>query len=149
MIADLVAAGARLVRMVGAVPRPGLGASWDKWARYEAAVNHAYAPFPVWGLCPYDTRSAPDYVVADVLATHPYLATVDDHLSNRRCQDPAVFLAARAPGGPDPLEAAADPVVDLVGPTAAAARDAVRRAGPLASCPSTRSRTSSSQSARP
>lgn len=50
-------AGVAQIRVVGDVPHPGVGASWDWWARYEAAVNEVFAEYPLWGLCPYDLRT--------------------------------------------------------------------------------------------
>jgi hypothetical protein len=45
-----IADGACQIRVASEVPHPGVGAPWDGWARYEAAINHAYAQFPLWGL---------------------------------------------------------------------------------------------------
>ena len=59
LFAAHVADGASRIRVASEVPHPGVGAPWDGWARYEAAVNHAYAEFPLWGLCAYDTRITP------------------------------------------------------------------------------------------
>ncbi|MGH3914257.1 MAG: anti-sigma factor RsbA family regulatory protein [Pseudonocardiaceae bacterium] len=125
MLAEHVAHGARQIRVVGEVPHPGRGVPWEWWARYEAAVNHLYDEFPVWGLCPYDTRITPAEVLDDVVRTHPYLATADGrHLTNARFEDPTEFLARRPAAEGDPLEAA-PPVVDLVDPTPVVARRAV------------------------
>lgn len=75
--AALVADGAGQIRVVGDVPHPGTGGCWHTWSRYEAAVNTAYDDFPLWGLCPYDTRAADDDVLEDVARTHPHVATPD------------------------------------------------------------------------
>lgn len=116
------------IRVVGEVPHPGTGAPWDWWARYEATINHAYADIPLWGLCPYDTRTAPAPVLADVLATHPLLTADGVHRRpNPRYREPVGFLLGREPGEPDPLEAGT-PVVDRVDPAPREARDAVRAA---------------------
>src|SRR3954454_266299 len=56
LLADYVRQGAQQIRVTGDVPHPGLGVPWDWWARYESAVNVAFDDFPLWGLCPYDTR---------------------------------------------------------------------------------------------
>lgn len=81
--------GAPRVRVVGQVPDPATGARWDGWVRYEAAVNQLYAPFDVWGLCPYDTRSTPGHVLADVERTHAHLAEPDGrHRPNPRYTPP-------------------------------------------------------------
>jgi hypothetical protein len=75
------------------VPHPGVGAPWDGWARYEAAVNRAYAEFPLWGLCAYDTRITPGPVLDDVARTHPYFATADG---------PRIIRAIRIPPSSSP-----------------------------------------------
>src|SRR5512133_137939 len=129
---DLFAAhltdGASRIRVAAEVPHPGLGAPWDGWARYEAAVNRAYAEFPLWGLCAYDTRITPGPVLDDVARPHPHLATADGCWVNPRYQDPAEFLTRRPPSRADPVETASPPVIDLTDPTPAAARDAVHAA---------------------
>jgi anti-sigma regulatory factor (Ser/Thr protein kinase) len=118
--------GASRIRVASEVPHPGVGAPWSGWARYEAAINHAYAEFPLWGLCAYDTRITPDPVLDDVARTHPYLATAHGHRINPRYQDPAEFLTRRPPSQTDPVEVSSPPIIDLSNPTPADARDAVR-----------------------
>lgn len=116
--------GAQQMRVVGDVPHPGVGAPWDWWARYEAAANLAYAEFPVWGLCPYDTRTTPAEVLADVVRTHPNIATAPGtHEVNPGYRE---GLAA-SPQVPDALEGTA-PAVDLVARSASAVREAVSTA---------------------
>jgi anti-sigma regulatory factor (Ser/Thr protein kinase) len=113
--------GARQMRVLGDVPHPGVGACWDWWARYEAAVNQAYAEFPVWGLCPYDTRTTPAEVLADVVRTHPNVATSPGtHEVNPGFREGL----AGSPQVPDVLERGT-PVVELVDPSAGAVREAV------------------------
>jgi anti-sigma regulatory factor (Ser/Thr protein kinase) len=125
LLAGHVARGASQIRAVGDVPHPGMDMPWEAWARYEATVNHAYDEFPLWGLCPYDTRTTPADLLVDVMATHPYTATPDgQHLANVRFEDPARFLARRSPAGADPLETT-PPATILIDPTPAAARHAV------------------------
>ncbi|MGH3802699.1 MAG: MEDS domain-containing protein, partial [Pseudonocardiaceae bacterium] len=51
LLAAHVARGAPQIRVVGDVPHPGVGRQWEKWARYEAVINHAFDDFPLWGLC--------------------------------------------------------------------------------------------------
>jgi anti-sigma regulatory factor (Ser/Thr protein kinase) len=128
LFAAHVADGASLIRVASEVPHPGVGAPWDGWARYEAAVNHAYAEFPLWGLCAYDTRITPGPVLDDVARTHPHLATADGRGVNPRYQDPTEFLARRPPSRGDPVETASPPVIDLTDPTPATARGAVHAA---------------------
>jgi len=131
LLAGQVAAGATQIRIVGDVPHPGLGMPWDWWARYEAAANVAYADFPAWGLCPYDTRITPDEVLADVERTHPRVATPDgQHLDNNRYEEPASFL--RRAFTRNELVEPAPPRIELLDPSPAAARHAVLDAAAVA-----------------
>ena len=88
MFLDHVGTGGRWIRqirMIGAIPEPGIGTQWDGWVRYEAAINDLSAALPVWSVCPYDTRSNPAEVLDEVERTHPYLAAVDGgHRPNPR-----------------------------------------------------------------
>jgi len=126
-----LANGASQIRVASEVPHPGVGAPWDGWARYEAAINHAYADFPLWGLCAYDTRITPDPVLDDVARTHPHLAAAEGHRVNPRYQDPAEFLARRPLSQADPMETAFPPTIELTDPTPAAARYAARTASTI------------------
>lgn len=125
MFTEMVKAGAEQIRVVGNVPHPGLGVSWDSWGRYEAAVNHAFDDLPIWGLCPYDTRITPAAVLSEVSRTHPWLVPRDGvRMANADYEAPTAFLRNRPPVGPDPLEAG-DPELELVDPSPAVARHAV------------------------
>ena len=129
LLAKHTANGASRIRVLGEVPHPGLGARWEWWARYEATINHAYAEFPLWNVCPYDVRITPETVLEDVARTHPHLTGSDGlHVPNPRYEDPAEFLTGLSPGEPDPMEATV-PTVDIIDPTAATARRAARDAG--------------------
>jgi len=57
-VTDLLADGARQIRITGEVPHSGLGTPWRGWARYEAAVNHTFAGFPC-GVCAPTTPEPP------------------------------------------------------------------------------------------
>ncbi|MFR9804150.1 anti-sigma factor RsbA family regulatory protein [Pseudonocardia sp. RS010] len=121
---EAVEAGRTQVRVVGNVPHPGYGAPWSGWARYEAAVNHAFATLPVWSLCCYDTRITPRAVVADVVRTHPHLVTPDGGREiNAAFVAPEELLveglAAPLPAEPGP------PALVLDDPSPAAARHAL------------------------
>ncbi|AEV84790.1 transcriptional regulator [Actinoplanes sp. SE50] len=122
---EYVAGGAAQIRVAGDVPQPANGAPWDWWARYEAAVNRAYQDFPVWGICPYDTRTTPPEVVAEVRRTHPHVVAGGGHAANPDFEDPAEFLRARAGSWRDPLERR-PPDLELTDPTTPQARAAVR-----------------------
>ncbi|GHF63806.1 anti-sigma regulatory factor (Ser/Thr protein kinase) [Amycolatopsis bartoniae] len=128
LFARCVADGAAQVRVVGDVPHPGAGQPWDWWARYESVVNRVFDDFPLWGLCPYDTRITPEHVLDDVVRTHPRLATVDGrHVHNDGYEVPARFLSPWREA-PRPLPEAEPPVTDLRDPTAAEARRELRAA---------------------
>ncbi|GAA2360271.1 anti-sigma regulatory factor [Catellatospora methionotrophica] len=123
LMTSYVAAGAAQIRVTGDVPHPGTGVPWEWWARYEAAVNHAYDDFPMWGLCPYDTRTAPDDVLDHVRRTHAHIATPRGHHANLAYGDPSAAVAGVA-SWRDPLEDTA-PAIELGDPTTAQARGAL------------------------
>ncbi|WP_306214400.1 anti-sigma factor RsbA family regulatory protein [Actinoplanes sp. RD1] len=123
-----VAAGATQIRIVGELPRPALGRTWDWWARYEAAINHAYDDFPLWSLCAYDTRHTPAAVLADVGRTHPrFIRPGDRHEISPAYTEPRTFLTENRPLLPDPLQEQ-PPHAELADPTPGQARQAVREA---------------------
>ncbi|WP_158840405.1 sensor histidine kinase [Saccharothrix deserti] len=117
-------AGAAQIRVVGEVPHPGIGGSWDWWSRYEAAVNEVFAEVPLWGLCPYDLRTTPAPVLADVLRTHPHVIGADGaHVRNPHYTS----SWALPPAEPTSLESE-PPLVELTDPSPAEARRAVTTA---------------------
>jgi anti-sigma regulatory factor (Ser/Thr protein kinase) len=130
LLGELAAENVEQVRFVQSIPHPGLGAPWDGWCRYEAAVNELLSAFPVWGLCVYDRRITPLEVLRDVERTHPRLAANGSHLSNDRYQDPKSFILSLRPP-PDPLEAE-PPAAELADPSPKAARRAVEDLAPQA-----------------
>lgn len=87
--------GATSFRAVGDVPHPGVGEAidWPRWARYESIINRAFADLPLWGLCTYDARLTPGYVLDDVERTHPFVTTDGSHGPNPRYEDELDFLA--------------------------------------------------------
>ncbi|WAL64307.1 anti-sigma factor RsbA family regulatory protein [Amycolatopsis cynarae] len=126
-LAELTAKGAEQIRVSGQVPHPGTGHHWDWWSRYESAINELYDEFPLWGLCSYDARITPDEVLADVRRTHPFLAEPGGHHHNRDYLSPGEFLPTWRQA-PRPAPESGPPFLDLLGPTAAEARQAVRLA---------------------
>ncbi|WP_432837540.1 anti-sigma factor RsbA family regulatory protein [Dactylosporangium sp. CA-092794] len=128
LLTDHVAAGAGQIRIVGELSRESLGATWDWWARYESAINHAYDEFPLWSMCAYDTRTTPPAVLADVARTHPRTAGPHGrHEANPQYTDPEQFLLENRPAPADPIQQA-PPVADLRDASPAEARAAVRAA---------------------
>ncbi|XVS67827.1 anti-sigma factor RsbA family regulatory protein [Actinosynnema sp. CA-299493] len=125
LMAGYVAGGAQRIRIFGEVPRSGLGATWDWWARYEAAVNHIYDEFPLRSMCGYDTRTTPRHVLDDVARTHPFVATADGrHLRNDHYVEPPSFLSAPRALVDLPIQQT-PPLVDLTDPAPIAARHAM------------------------
>ena len=128
LLAEQVAAGAGQIRIIGEMPVAAFGNTWDWWARYESAINHAYDDFPLWSMCAYDTRITPEPVLADVARTHPrYALPGGGHADSPAYVDPHAYLSANRPPVPDPLQAT-PPTVELSDPTPGEARRAVHAA---------------------
>jgi anti-sigma regulatory factor (Ser/Thr protein kinase) len=119
--------GAGQIRVAGDVPHPGNGGRFEGWDRYECAVNTVWQDFPVWGLCLYDTATAPAAVIDAVERTHPRIVSVSGgrHPSGRY-QGVSEFQGLAA--APDPLEQHA-PLIEFTGCSAATARQALSQAG--------------------
>ncbi|GAB3147848.1 anti-sigma factor RsbA family regulatory protein [Amycolatopsis stemonae] len=125
LLAGLVGEGATGIRVFGEIPPAVIGTSWDWWARYESAVNHAYDEFPLRSMCAYDTRTTPRHVLDDVARTHPFLATPGGgYHPNAGYVDPTAFLAGPRPPVPFAIQRNA-PLAELADPTPSAARRAV------------------------
>ncbi|WP_200210606.1 anti-sigma factor RsbA family regulatory protein [Micromonospora coerulea] len=125
LLAEHVAEGAPQVRIVGELPTSAFGATWDWWARYESAINHAYDDFPLWSICAYNTRVAPEPVLADVARTHPRVAGPDgSHVPIGVYTEARSYLSEPRPMLLDPVQRTA-PLVELTDPTPAQARAAV------------------------
>ena len=121
------ASGAGQIRITGELPHPGNGGSFEGWDRYEAAVNTVWDEFPVWGLCLYDTVTAPAAVLAVAARTHPSIVSPSGiHRANDRFQDAAVFEGLSF--APDPLEQTR-PMIEQVDRSAAEARQALAQIG--------------------
>lgn len=113
------AEGIGRVRVIGEFDVGRTERSWLEWQRYEAAVNVALAPWPLWGLCVFDTRRLPEQVLTSTLRTHPNLATPEGRGPNPLFGDP-VRYARSLPVPAEPLEEtpprlAARDVSDFVG----------------------------------
>jgi anti-sigma regulatory factor (Ser/Thr protein kinase) len=104
-IERLLRDGAGRVRLVGEVDFGETTATWAEWARFEAVVNVALAPYPYWNVCAYDTRTLPEPILAAGLATHPNLLTPAGRTSNDRYEEPSALLRRWAVHDPDPIEA--------------------------------------------
>ena len=122
-----LAMGAGQIRIAGDVPHPGNGGRFEGWDRYEWAVNTVWQDFPVWGLCLYDTTTAPPAVLEVVERTHPRLVSPSgQRRASERYQQVPVFEGLSP--APDPLEAST-PIAVLTGGPAAEARHALAQIG--------------------
>lgn len=131
---SLVADGACGIRTVGELPLSATNGSWHAWRRYEAAINVAFADLSVWAICLFDRTTLAPGAVADVLCTHPRLATPGAlQAVNGLYTDPGDWLTHLAPPPPHDLEHT-PPVVELVD---AAPHDARAAVAPLAESLST------------
>ena len=121
------ARGAGQIRITGELPHSGNAGSFEGWDRYEAAVNTVWDDFPVWGLCLYDTATAPAAVLTVAVRTHPSIVSPSGtHRANDRFQDASEFEAL--PFAPDPLEQTR-PMIEQVDRPAADARQALAQIG--------------------
>jgi anti-sigma regulatory factor (Ser/Thr protein kinase) len=128
LLAGHVAAGAPQIRIIGELPASAFGATWDGWARYESAINHAYDDFPLWSMCAYDRRTTAKDKLAEVARTHPRTACPDGtHPPSDSYLDPVTYLSEPRPVRPDPVQAAV-PLADLAAPSPTEARAVVRAA---------------------
>jgi anti-sigma regulatory factor (Ser/Thr protein kinase) len=87
-----IEAGAPRVCVLGEVGFGTTGRAVDEWRRYEALLNHALSPFPLWSLCGYDTQVLPEAVIAAGELTHPYLRREGMPAPNPTPVDPAELL---------------------------------------------------------
>lgn len=104
LIEQQIAAGARRVRVVGELNFKDRPETWDEWLRYESVVNQAFATFPVWVMCGYDTRAVPAPVLARVEATHPNLLRAGSRAASQHYVEPAEYLRRSFPEVHDPIE---------------------------------------------
>jgi anti-sigma regulatory factor (Ser/Thr protein kinase) len=97
---ELTATGATRVRVVGETDFGATAREQLEWQRYEAVLNHVLAPWPLWGLCVFDTTRLPGPVLESVARTHPTVVTGRSRTPNPRFVDPAGYLR----GLPVPVE---------------------------------------------
>jgi anti-sigma regulatory factor (Ser/Thr protein kinase) len=113
------AEGIGRIRVVGEVDFGRTERDWLEWQRYEAVINIALAPWPLWGLCVLDTQRLPEQVLVSALRTHPNLVTPQRRGPNPLFGDPVRYLRS-LPVPPEPLEntpprLAASDVSDFIG----------------------------------
>ena len=52
------------------------------WTRFESIFNLVFASAPATAICPYDTRSLPEAIVADAHRTHPVVTHGTDAIES-------------------------------------------------------------------
>ncbi len=100
---ELTAEGVSRVRVVGEVDFGATERDWLEWQRYESVINEALAPWPLWGLCVFDTQRLAAPLLESALATHPALVGPDGRAVNPRFVAPADYLRS-LPVPDEPLE---------------------------------------------
>lgn len=108
LLATAIERGHPRLRLVGEVVY-GEPARHPTWIRYESAVNRLFADTPVWSVCPYDTRTMPEALVAGARRTHPSIRD-----PRRRRSDEYVLPEELLRAVPEPLPVVAgQPAVDI------------------------------------
>jgi anti-sigma regulatory factor (Ser/Thr protein kinase) len=102
-LADQRTPAGQQLRVVGETTFGPTQREWLEWERYEAVINEALRPHPLWGLCIYDTNRLPDEVIEAGLRTHPHLVTAEGRQVNPDYAEPADFLRD-LPVLPEPLQ---------------------------------------------
>jgi anti-sigma regulatory factor (Ser/Thr protein kinase) len=115
--------GATGVRVVGELPPCSSPREWDRWVRYEALVNRAFAGRPVSTMCTCDSRVVPEHALDATLHTHPHVVS-GGRRENPDYHDPAEVLRGLA-AAPEPLPELHDAPVNC---DALALRGALARA---------------------
>jgi transcriptional regulator with XRE-family HTH domain len=86
-------AGAAWIRILGEPVWAGRSdAEITAWTRYESIFNLSFASSPATIICPYDTRSLPEEIVADARRTHPEVAHGSDATASPTYREPEDFL---------------------------------------------------------
>jgi anti-sigma regulatory factor (Ser/Thr protein kinase) len=116
MLERNVAQGGSGMRLVGQVDFGASPAEWAEWARFDAVLNRALAPYPLWSLCMYDTRELPSEVLDWANLSHPNVVAGGSRQSNPDYLEPTEFMRRAVPSQPDPLTATA-PVLEVTGLT--------------------------------
>ncbi|WP_169064360.1 sensor histidine kinase [Geodermatophilus dictyosporus] len=104
------ASAGRRVRVVGEVDFGATAADRREWQAYEAVINEAFAPYPLWGLCVF-RADLPEPVLDCARHTHPHLMTGDGRVTNPDFIAPASYLR-ELPVPEEPLEGTAPALSD-------------------------------------
>jgi transcriptional regulator with XRE-family HTH domain len=90
-------AGAAWIRVVGEPVWAGrTDAEITAWTRYESLLNLAFASVPATVVCPYDTRSLSEEIVADARRTHPEVTHGSRATANPAYREPGDLLFEEA-----------------------------------------------------
>jgi transcriptional regulator with XRE-family HTH domain len=94
-------AGAAWIRILGEPVWAGRSdAEITVWTRYESFLNLSFASSPATIVCPYDTRSLPEEVVADGRRTHPEVVHGSETTVNHAYREPEDLLLDLVNVGP-------------------------------------------------
>ncbi|MEU8080431.1 anti-sigma factor RsbA family regulatory protein [Catellatospora citrea] len=96
---------------------------WE-WARFDAALGHALAAYPIWNLCLYDRRRVPPEILRAGESSHSHLLAGGGRVPSAGYTDPVTLLGDARMRWPDPLEDR-PPRLDLTDPRDLAALRAV------------------------
>jgi anti-sigma regulatory factor (Ser/Thr protein kinase) len=131
-----LAAGAAGFRVLGEITVPADPVQLAEWARYEAAVTQVFAPYPIWGLCAFDTRTASPGLLAIAEQAHGHRISGAVRTANPAYVEPAEFLLSLRPvTAHDPLQET-DPTLVIDDLTEVVSlRSRVRRAAAGSGCP--------------
>jgi hypothetical protein len=92
-VKDRFASGAPWVRIIGEPVWSGrTEAEIAAWTCYESMINLSFASSPATIVCPYDTRSVSEAVLADASHTHPEVAGMSHPSANPAYRRPEDFL---------------------------------------------------------
>lgn len=105
MMERQVALGTPGIRLLGEAEFGPGPLDWAEWCCYEAAVNHALAPYPLWAVCLYDTRRLSEEILRAGRLTHPHLVAAGTRRPSPGYLHPTDYLRrATANGVLDPLQ---------------------------------------------
>jgi anti-sigma regulatory factor (Ser/Thr protein kinase) len=86
--------GGRPVRVLGEVAwQDRSPAGIREWARYESALNVAFAGSNAWIVCPYDSATLPDTILSHAAETHPTLRRGQQARRDHGYVEPSSFAA--------------------------------------------------------
>jgi transcriptional regulator with XRE-family HTH domain len=93
LIRDRFEQGAHWIRVIGEPIWAGRSETQVvEWTRYEAILNISLASSPATIMCPYDTRTVSDEIIARAYHTHPEVTEVGNATTSRAYQEPEELL---------------------------------------------------------